>query len=95
MFVMKSNVQGHKWTTKETDILMNNLMDMALGNLGGNGKPNGGDGGSVASGANGNKPSHSIIIDYELSQIILVTTSNWDSNLLGLRNWYDVYDGLV
>ena len=29
----------------------------------------------------------------QLSQIVLVPTSDWDSNLLGLGNRYDVYDG--
>ncbi len=39
----ESNVLWYKWTTKETDILMDDLMDTALGNLGDNGKPDGVD----------------------------------------------------
>ena len=61
-------------------------MDAALfGNLG-SGGGSGTDNGSVS-------PSPTSTTDYELSQIVLVPTSDWDSNLLGLGNRYDVYDG--
>jgi hypothetical protein len=33
------------------------------------------------------------VTDYELSQIVVVPTSDWDLNELGLGNRYDVYDG--
>ena len=42
--------------------------------------------------ANSNN-SHQVITDYELSQIVLVPTSDWDATLLGLGSRYDVYDG--
>jgi len=103
-FVTESNVRGYEWTTKEADILMDDLMDAALGNLGGmpdEGLYSNSGGAAVdpnksASVANTNiKPPTppAIITDYELSQIVLVPTSDWDSNLLGLGNRYDVYDG--
>jgi hypothetical protein len=33
------------------------------------------------------------ITDYELSQIVIVTTSDWDSNAYGIGSRYDVHDG--
>ncbi|KAL9183212.1 hypothetical protein ACHAXT_004999 [Thalassiosira profunda] len=83
-FVTDKNVRGYEWTTKEADILLDDLTDAALGTLGA--KPD-----DVADGAGSNLPE--VIADYELSQIVLVPTSDWDSNLLGLGNRYDVYDG--
>jgi hypothetical protein len=35
----------------------------------------------------------SLTTDFELSQICLVPTSDWDATTLGLGNRYDVYDG--
>eukprot|EP00804_Cyclotella_cryptica_P027576 CCRYP_007513-RB/>CCRYP_007513-RB protein AED:0.01 eAED:0.01 QI:528/1/1/1/1/1/3/448/742 len=35
----------------------------------------------------------SLTTDFELSQIVLVPTSDWDATSLGLGNRYDVYDG--
>jgi len=96
IFVTESNVRGYEWTTKETDILLDDLMDAALGNLGGKQHDNtdnvDGDGEPVVV-ANNVAAAPSVITDYELSQIVLVPTSDWDSNLLGLGNRYDVYDG--
>jgi hypothetical protein len=40
-----------------------------------------------------NNNNQQIITDYELSQIVLVPTSDWDPTLLGLGSRYDVYDG--
>ncbi len=37
--------------------------------------------------------TNAIITDYELSQIVIVPTSDWDSNAFGLGGRYDVYDG--
>ena len=86
IFVTESNVRGYEWSIKETDVLLDDLMDAALfGNLG-SGGGSGTDNGSVS-------PSPTSTTDYELSQIVLVPTSDWDSNLLGLGNRYDVYDG--
>ncbi len=34
-----------------------------------------------------------VITDYELSQIVIVPTSNWDPSTYGLGSQYDVYDG--
>lgn len=39
------------------------------------------------------KNNQALTTDFELSQIVLVPTSDWDSSLLGLGNRYDVYDG--
>lgn len=91
IFVTESNVRGYEWTEKETDILLDDLMDAALGTLGGQeGSTNSNDEGN-----NGkkNQPPPSQITDYELSQIVLVPTADWDSTLLGLGSRYDVYDG--
>lgn len=84
IFVTESNVRGYEWTERETDILLDDLMDAALGNLGG--QLDNDDEPSLLA-----KPA-SMITDYELSQIVLVP-GNWDSNLLGLGACYDVYDG--
>ena len=63
-------------------------MDAALfGNLG-SGGGSGRDSDSVSP-----STTSTTTTDYELSQIVLVPTSDWDSNLLGLGNRYDVYDG--
>lgn len=94
IFVTESNVRGYEWTTKETDILLDDLMDAALGNLGGKH-----DAIDTTITSNDSEPvvvgpaNNNVITDYELSQIVLVPTSDWDSNLLGLGNRYDVYDG--
>ncbi|KAL7528492.1 hypothetical protein ACHAXR_005631 [Thalassiosira sp. AJA248-18] len=96
IFVTESNVRGYEWTTKETDILMDDLMDAALGNLGGKltaAASSDGGGSDISSDGTKPTPPPAIITDYELSQIVLVPTSDWDSNLLGLGNRYDVYDG--
>ena len=71
-------------------MLLDDLMDAALfGNLGSGGS-SGTDNGSVSPSPSSTPTSTT---DYELSQIVLVPTSDWDSNLLGLGNRYDVYDG--
>ena len=91
----ESNVRGFEWTIKETDILLDDLIDAALGNLGG---------GALTSKDKKNPqaatpetaatvPTTHVVADYELSQIVLVPTSDWDASLLGLGNRYDVYDG--
>ena len=79
VFVTESNVRGYEWTTKEADILMDDLTDAALGNMGVEGSSS--------------APSSPLLADYELSQIVLVPTADWDSSRLGLGNRYDVYDG--
>ena len=90
IFVTESNVRGYEWSIKETDVLLDDLMDAALfGNLG-SGGGSGTDNGSVSPSPTSTPTSTT---DYELSQIVLVPTSDWDSNLLGLGNRYDVYDG--
>ncbi len=61
---------------------MDYLMDATYGNLGGNSKPKHGDYGGGASDNQGNKPPLVIIMDYKLSQSILVPTSDWDSTLV-------------
>lgn len=87
IFVTESNVRGYEWTEKETDILLDDLMDAALG-LGGQEGNNNDD-----NDKNQPPPPQSQITDYELSQIVLVPTADWDSTLLGLGSRYDVYDG--
>ncbi|KAL7491328.1 hypothetical protein ACHAWT_000730 [Skeletonema menzelii] len=84
IFVTESNVRGYEWTEKETDILLDDLMDAALGTLGGQ---------DTTTNNPQQQQQQQIITDYELSQIVLVPTSDWDSNLLGLGSRYDVYDG--
>jgi len=79
VFVTESNVRGYEWTMKEADILMDDLTDAALGNMGVEGSSS--------------APSSPLLADYELSQIVLVPTADWDSSRLGLGNRYDVYDG--
>ena len=79
VFVTESNVRSYEWTTREADLLMDDLIDAA--SLGGGGGGGGGAG-----------QVHPVS-DYELSQIVIVPTSDWDSNALGLGNRYDVYDG--
>jgi len=97
--VTESNVRGYEWTAKETDILLDDLMDAALGNLGGKHdvdatEDNNDNESVVIAKAAATAPANAnVITDYELSQIVLVPTSDWDSNLLGLGNRYDVYDG--
>ena len=103
IFVTESNVRGYEWTTKETDILLDDLMDAALGTLGGMSEED-----TVAATITITSkqeqqststtiptptPPPALITDYELSQIVLVPTSDWNSNKLGLGNRYDVYDG--
>ena len=95
IFITESNVRGYEWTQKETDVLLDDLMDAALGNLGGVSDDY--DDADQDHG-NENDSPHSnnlltITTDYELSQITLVPTSDWDSTTLGLGNRYDVYDG--
>ena len=80
VFVTESNVRSYEWTTREVDLLMDDLIDAA--SLGGGGVGGGGGAGQVHP-----------VSDYELSQIVIVPTSDWDSNALGLGNRYDVYDG--
>ena len=79
-------MRGYEWTTQETDILMDDLLDAALGHLGGS-PPD------AATNEHQDATAPALIADYELSQIVLVPTSDWDSGLLGLGNRYDVYDG--
>jgi len=81
VFVTESNVRSYEWTTREADLLMDDLIDAA--SLGG---------GGVGGGGGGAGQVHPVS-DYELSQIVIVPTSDWDSNALGLGNRYDVYDG--
>jgi len=88
IFVTESNVRGYEWTEKETDILLDDLMDAALGTIQG-----GQDTTTTTTTNNNNQQQQQLITDYELSQIVLVPTSDWDSNLLGLGSRYDVYDG--
>ncbi|KAL7454146.1 hypothetical protein ACHAWC_009913 [Mediolabrus comicus] len=96
IFVTESNVRGYEWTEKETDILLDDLMDAALGTLGGqegtNSNNNNDDSGNEKKKKNQSSPSPQIT-DYELSQIVLVPTADWDSTLFGLGSRYDVYDG--
>lgn len=82
VFVTESNVRSYEWTTREADLLMDDLIDAA--SLGG-----GGDGGVIEGVGQIIQP----VTDYELSQIVVVPTSDWDSNELGIGNRYDVYDG--
>ncbi|KAL3776230.1 hypothetical protein ACHAW5_008261 [Stephanodiscus triporus] len=80
-FVTESNVRSYEWTTREVDLLMDDLIDAA--SLGGGGRvPTGLRGGQVHP-----------VSDYELSQIVIVPTLDWDPNRFGLGNRYDVYDG--
>lgn len=82
IFVTESNVRSYEWTTREADLLMDDLIDAA--SLGG-----GGDGGVIEGVGQIIQP----VMDYELSQIVVVPTSDWDSNEFGLGNKYDVHDG--
>jgi len=104
IFITESNVRGYEWTNKETDVLLDDLMDAALGNLGGVSddydKDTKGDESSDNDKSESKREETSnsnnlltITTDYELSQITLVPTSDWDSTTLGLGNRYDVYDG--
>jgi len=103
IFITESNVRGYEWTNKETDVLLDDLMDAALGNLGGLSDDyddtNGDADNSVDKSDKREETSNNsnnlltITTDYELSQITLVPTSDWDSQRLGLGNRYDVYDG--
>ena len=83
IFVTESNVRGYEWTEKETDILLDDLMDAALGTLGGQEGTNNSNNNDEKKSKNQPPPS-SQITDYELSQIVLVPTADWDSTLLGL-----------
>ena len=82
IFVTESNVRSYEWTTREADLLMDDLIDAA--SLGGVG-----DGGIIEGVGQIIQP----VMDYELSQIVVVPTSDWDSNEFGLGNKYDVHDG--
>jgi hypothetical protein len=95
IFVTESNVRGYEWTEKETDILLDDLMDAALGTLGGQEGTNNSnnDDNAKEKKPKSQPPPSSQITDYELSQIVLVPTADWDSTLLGLGSRYDVYDG--
>ena len=87
IFVTESNVRGYEWTTRETELLLDDLMDAALGNLGG-----------AAAGTTRDDPQPdpagpTAVADYKLSQIVVVPTGNWDPAALGLGRRYGVYDG--
>ncbi|KAL7465001.1 hypothetical protein ACHAXS_005333 [Conticribra weissflogii] len=94
VFVTESNVRGYEWTTKETDILLDDLIDAALANYLGGGRLDGASRSASSSSTLSSSFSlSSPVADYELSQIVLVPTSDWDPDLLGLGSRYDVYDG--
>ncbi|KAL7449368.1 hypothetical protein ACHAWC_001433, partial [Mediolabrus comicus] len=93
IFVTESNVRGYEWTEKETDILLDDLMDAALGTLGGQEGTNSNNNNEKEDKKKNQPPPSPQITDYELSQIVLVPTADWDSTLFGLGSRYDVYDG--
>ncbi|KAL3807270.1 LOW QUALITY PROTEIN: hypothetical protein ACHAXA_004086 [Cyclostephanos tholiformis] len=78
IFVTESNVRSYEWTTREADLLMDDLIDAA--SLGGGGGRGGGGGGSGPTGLG-------------LRAVPDIPTSDWDPNVYGLGNRYDVYDG--
>lgn len=82
IFVTESNVRSYEWTIREADLLMDDLIDAA--SLGGDGA-----GGVIEGVGQIIQP----VMDYELSQIVVVPTSDWNSNEFGLGNKYDVHDG--
>jgi len=89
IFVTESNVRGYEWSQKQADILLDDFIDAALGNFGGQ---------IDRYESERNQPSvqtkpPSMVTDYELSQIVLVPTNDWDSSLFGLGQRFDVYDG--
>jgi hypothetical protein len=68
-------------------------MDAALGTLGGQEGTNSNNNNEKEDKKKNQPPPSSQITDYELSQIVLVPTADWDSTLFGLGSRYDVYDG--
>jgi len=66
------------------NILVEDLMDASLGSLGGELR----DGAAAPA-----SQQQSQVTDFELSQICLVPTSDWDATIFGIGNRYDVYDG--
>ncbi len=90
VFVTELNVHTYEWTTRKAGLLMDDLVDAAL--LGGGG----GGAGRIPTGLGGGggdgRGARPVVSDYELSQIVIVLMSDWDSDALGLGNRYDVYD---
>ncbi|KAL7436544.1 hypothetical protein ACHAXH_002934 [Discostella pseudostelligera] len=85
IFVTESNVRTYEWTIRECDLLFEDLMDAASLSLL--------DGVSTATTTTTTNNVVAPITDYELSQIVIVTTSDWDSNAYGIGSRYDVHDG--
>jgi hypothetical protein len=99
IFVTESNVRSYEWTIKEVDLLFEDLMDAASLSMesvaiGGATSSNTATTTKTTSLSSSTTAStNAIISDYELSQIVIVPTSDWDSNAFGLGSRYDVYDG--
>jgi uncharacterized protein with ParB-like and HNH nuclease domain len=82
IFSTASNVRGYEWTLKETEELLDDLLDASQGVFAGDA-----DGGSSEIICEGFSKQ-----DYELSQIVLIPME-WNQQLYGLGARYDVYDG--
>ncbi len=98
IFVTESNVRSYEWTIREVDLLFEDLMDaaslsMESAVMGGATNSNAATSSSSSSSTATKISTNAIISDYELSQIVIVPTSDWDSNAFGLGGRYDVYDG--
>lgn len=78
IFNTASNVRGYEWTTKETDELVDDLLDAC--------------GGSLVMYDGDEASASKLTQDYELSQIVLIPME-WDQDTLGLGGRYDVHDG--
>lgn len=78
-FETLTNVRGYEWTAKVAEELLDDFIDASRGYLNEYDQ----DGVDV---------THARKPDYELSQIVLVPME-WDTNLYGLGNRYDVFDG--
>ena len=82
IFSTATNVRGYEWTIKETEELLDDLLDAS------NGLYSPVDMEDEVDESKNHQEPH----DYELNQIILVPME-WDQGLLGLGARYDVYDG--
>ena len=80
IFNTATNVRGYEWTIKETEELIEDLLDASLG--------------IMAKSDDNDEKDEALFVprDYELSQIVLIPM-DWDRDRLGLGCRYDVHDG--